>query len=318
MKFMFDSFLTWLLLGEAATLAYIAWVAKLADLTGLALILFPELAALAYGVFSRPQGAWARAPLMLVVTPTLTAIVGILIEQHAAYGLPSVLLSVASSFVIIRVLKSPIAPALSAGLLPLVLKEGSWWYPAATLVGTAMLVTCLIPYRRTLANRAQPSGEPTITPTQVPMYAWAGFYLVFLMASVGLVELTGLRFILFPPLVVISYEMFAHSHACPCARKPLILPVVCALSAAGGVIVHQAWGNGPLAAMLAVALALLICRLFRVYVPPAAAVSLLPFVMGPATFMLPVAVGAGTLLLGLSFLLYQSLYPPTSEEDGTR
>lgn len=316
MRFVFDSFLAWLLLGEAATLAYIAWVAKLADLTGLALILFPELAALAYGVFSRPQGAWAKAPLMLVATPTLTAIIGILIEQHTTYGLPAVLLSIASSFIIIRVLKSPIAPALSAGLLPLVLKDGSWWYPAATFLGTAMLVTCLIPYRRTLAD-GKPSGEPITIPAHAPTYAWAGFYLAFLVVSVGLVELTGLRFILFPPLVVISYEMFAHSQACPWARKPLILPVVCALAAAGGVIVHQAWGNGPLAAMLAVALALLICRLFRVYVPPAAAVSLLPFVMSPATFMLPVAVGAGTLLLGVSFLLYQSLYPPTSEDGGT-
>jgi len=33
-----------------------------------------ELAALAYGMFMRPGGAWGMAPLMVVVSPTLTAL----------------------------------------------------------------------------------------------------------------------------------------------------------------------------------------------------------------------------------------------------
>jgi hypothetical protein len=153
-------------------------------LTGVAYVLFPELAALSYDVFTRPKGTWAKAPLMLVVTPFLAAVAGILIEQHLSYGFTSVLLSIAIALLIIKTLNSPVAPAISAGLLPVVLGEGSWWYPVSILFGTASLVI-----------------------------------------SIWLAKVTGMRFILFPPLVVIGYEMFAHSEVCPGRTGRSFLPL---------------------------------------------------------------------------------------------
>jgi hypothetical protein len=67
-----------------ATAAYIAVIALIAQATGLDYVLFPELGALAQDVLQRPHGTWARAPVMLVLTPSLTAVVGTLLTQNLA------------------------------------------------------------------------------------------------------------------------------------------------------------------------------------------------------------------------------------------
>jgi hypothetical protein len=59
-----------------------------------------------------------------------------------------------------------------------------------------------------------------------------------------LAQWSGWRFLLFPPLAVIGFEMFAHSASCPWAGRPLTLPLACALSATGGVAMVGA-GSAP-------------------------------------------------------------------------
>jgi hypothetical protein len=57
-------------------------VALTAQTTGFMLLLFPELAALSHDIMTRPGGKWASQPLRLVVTPTLTAVVGIFFTRR--------------------------------------------------------------------------------------------------------------------------------------------------------------------------------------------------------------------------------------------
>ncbi len=96
----------------------ISWTA---DFSGYALVFFPELAALSYDVFRRPLGAWASAPWMLAVTPAATATIGLLVTRSLPFGYASVLITVVSCVALVMALRSPIAPAISAGLLPVVL-----------------------------------------------------------------------------------------------------------------------------------------------------------------------------------------------------
>ena len=120
-------------------LSYMAFIAWLATDTGWHTLLFPELGALAYDVFTRPAGTWAKAPIHMVLTPTITAILGIFIARYFPFGLMAVLLSVGSTAIILRLLQSPIAPAFSAGLLPLVLGWTTVWYPPSILFGLLCL-----------------------------------------------------------------------------------------------------------------------------------------------------------------------------------
>ena len=53
--------------------------------------------------------------------------------------------------------------------------------------------------------------------------AWLVALLVFVAVTGTAAQLTGLRFLLFPPLIVIAYEMFGHPESCPWAVRPLWL-----------------------------------------------------------------------------------------------
>src|ERR1700683_3858322 len=116
------------LAGELASLLYIALIAMIANVTGAFYVMFPELGALAHDVYTRPRGTWARNPLMIAITPVLTGLVGSLFTHWFVYGYLSVLLTVGVSIAIIEALKSPVAPAISAGLLPVVVDIRSWLY----------------------------------------------------------------------------------------------------------------------------------------------------------------------------------------------
>lgn len=299
------------LASEIAAAPYISGVALLAKTTGLALLLFPEMGALSYDILKRPYGTWARAPLMLALTPFLTAIVGTVLTRELAYGPVSVMLAIGSAMLIIRVLRSPIAPALAAGLLPLTLGETDWRYPLCVLASTGLLAAIAALRTRHLPPPHQPithddeiDDELEETPAH---YGWAPWFLAFLGLTLVAAQLTGWRFVLFPPLVVMGFEMFAHAEVCPWAKQPLRLPVAAVLTACAGLLAVHWLGTGVLAAGLSVLAGITILDVMKLHVPPAIAVALLPLVIDNAGWELPVAVGLGTALLTSSFLLWQWL-----------
>jgi len=309
--------------GELMAVVYIALIASIANVTGAFYVLFPELGALAHDVFTRPRGTWASAPVLLAITPVLTAVVGIVFTRALPYGLASVLLTVGGAIVLILLLKSPVAPAISAGLLPLVLGVKSWWYPPGILLGTVLLAALSLPWKKVSAAPIRPPEGTTVDVIDdfvqlvPPGYYWLLALLLFVALAVLAVQSTvhrfppqGLRFILFPPLVVIGFEMFGHTATCPWAKRPLLLPVACSLTAAGGLLFWTVLGNGTPGAACSMASGVLVLRVFDLHVPPALAVALLPFVMvSPTpTIAYPFSVGVGTLLMTLWFLAYQSLF----------
>src|SRR5258708_1902645 len=124
---------------ELIAIIYIALIAGIAHATGAFYVMFPELGARSHDVFTRPRGPWAGAPMLLAITPVLTGVIGIVLTRALPYGYLSVLLTVGGAVAVILALRSPIAPAISAGLLPLVLGVKSWWYPPAIALGTVIL-----------------------------------------------------------------------------------------------------------------------------------------------------------------------------------
>ena len=99
--------------------------------------------------------------------------------------------------------------------------------------------------------------------------------------------------------------MLCRTGDCPWARRPLLLPLVCFLSATGGMAALLLIGANPLAAAVSMGLGIAILKAFDLHVPPALAVALLPFVIGNPTLWYPVAVGVGTGILTGFFLLYR-------------
>ena len=293
---------------EAIALAYIGVIALIASVSGAFYVLFPELGALSHDVFTRPGGTWAKAPFLLTITPPLAGAIGIAVTNALPYGLISVLIVVCGAIALVIAMRSPIAPSISAGLLPLVLGVKSWWYPPAILFGTALLAVLSIAWRQYAAD--PPGKRPDDIDDAIERFPrnWRGLapLILFVAAATLAVEATGLRFILFPPLVVIGFEMFGHPEICPWAARPLFLPIACFLTAAGGLILLNLVGSNPLTAALAMAWGIVVLRVFDLHVPPALAVALLPMVMDHPTYAYPFSVATGTLLLTLCFLAWKA------------
>ncbi|MGC8517639.1 MAG: HPP family protein [Steroidobacteraceae bacterium] len=298
---------------EGVAVLYIGLIAAVAKASGHAYVLFPELAALGHDVLKRPMGAWARAPVLLVATPLLTAVIGTLLARHLPFGLLAVMLDVGFAVFAIALLKSPIAPAISAGLLPLVLGVRSWWYPPSLLIGTGLLAgiavlrTRFAPLSTAIPTRAdRVDDEVERAPAQL---SWLPVFVLFLAAAVLLSEVTGWRLVLFPPLVVIGFEAFAHAEVCPWAPRPLALMLACALTASAGLASMALLGAGALGAMCALLAGVIVLRVLDLHVPPALAVGLLPFVMPHPSLRYTAAVLLGTGLQTGVFLLWRRLCP---------
>lgn len=297
-------------IGELLTALYMGVIAWIAAITHIHYILFPELGALAHDIIKRPHGTWAKAPGMLVLTPLLTGLVGTILIRNMGSGILPILLATAAAILIISVLKSPIAPAISAGVLPISLDITSWNYPASLLVGLVLLALISLVWRRIVPPpQVRSAGDiaDDITEEAPHSYSWWPFFLVFLVGTAVLAEATGWRLILFPPLIVIGFEMFAHSNVCPWAKKPIRLPIACTLSALIGVALVTAFGDAPLAVMASTVSGILILRAFDLHVPPALAVGLLPFVIPAADYRFAASVGIGTLSLTMVFLVWRRL-----------
>ncbi|HKN02019.1 MAG TPA: hypothetical protein VJX23_15995 [Candidatus Binataceae bacterium] len=301
---------------ELLALAYIAIVAKVAVATGAFYILFPELAALSYDIFTRPRGSWASAPVLLVITPVLTAVLGTLVTRALPYDYFSVMLAVGGGLAIVLVLRSPIAPAISAGLLLLALGVRSLWYAPGIVFGTILLALLSSIWKKMSdepLQNATVAREHEATVPSAESY-WRLLPLVALvLAAVFVVKLTNLRFVLFPPLVVIGFEMSIHTRRCPWATRTLSLTVVCMLTAAGGLFCRRYLAVGAAGSVTSMAWGILILRVFDLHVPPALVVALLPQVIDSPTALYAVAVGIGTSLLSGSFVLYNRVLRPYFE-----
>ena len=312
-RFSFKTLFSGSILGDFATTSYIAIICSLAQITDFRLLLFPELGALANEILRKPRGLWANSPIMLMITPFLTGLVGTIITRHLPYGMMSILVSVSAGIIIIRLLGSPIAPAISAGLLPVTVGETSWWYPFSLLVGTGLLASLSVLQSRWNFLRLDSAAPEIMSPQQIPAaqsnMTWLPFFLSFLLIAAYVASQTQIRFFLFPPLIVIAYEMFAHASVCPWAQRPSVLPLACALTASAGVVIVSWLGTGPVAAALAIFYATVVLRGLDIHVPPAIAASLLPFVIPHPDYHYPLAVALGTSLLILIYSLWRIMSP---------
>jgi hypothetical protein len=295
-------------MAEALVVSYMGVVALAAHLTGIYLLLFPELAALSHDVMTRPQGKWASQPWRIVLTPTLTAIVGLFVTRHESYGAISVALVVTASLLIIKLLGSAIGPAISAGALPMVLNERSWMYPASIFMGLVGLVATLWIWRRYGPPSDTPSNDSTNDSRVIDAletYPHDRFWVVTLLTFVLLLgvpaQLTGLRFILFPPLIVMAYELFGHPEIPGWMARPALFPLVCVLTASLGLVACHLFRSSLVGVTLTMLGSIAILRAFKVHMPPALAVGLLPFVMAAPNFWYPTSVGIGTVALTVCF-----------------
>ena len=301
-------------LAELLAVVFMGTVALAAQTSGFMLLLFPELAALSHDIMTRPGGKWGSQPLRLVLTPTLTAVVGIFLTRHLAFGAFGITLIVAFSVVIITIMKSTIVAAISAGVLPMALSERSWRYPLAIFVDCMILVLLFLLWKHYVApadspHQSETNGSRVIDSLEAISHdrLWGLGLIAFVFVLGIAAQVTDLRFLLFPPLIVMAYELFGHPELPEWMRRPILFPLVCLLTASVGLLAHHFIHANFVAVMLTFLCSIGILRLFDLHMPPALAVGLLPFVIRVPDYRFPLSVLLGTVSLGLYFYGYKRL-----------
>jgi hypothetical protein len=280
-------------------------MSALGQASGLRLLLFPELGALTSVLFSDPGSRWARSPLLLVLTPALAAVAGIVVSRQLPYGPLPVALVVGAGLLLLGVLRSPVSPALSAGYLPLAMGIRDPTYPLAILLGIGSLVLVARVARPFLSGAGRSEGRDSGVALP-PLRLWLAPLVVFVAGALALGGLLGTHLVLYPPLLVIAWETLAHRQHCPWqGRHRALLLATTAAAVCGLALVRLPMPMPqPLAALVAGVLTALLLRRLRLTCPPAFAVALLPLVLPqpPLGFPLFVLVGGAWLVLVARFV----------------
>lgn len=275
-------------IGAISLIALITWLSYLFDLP---LLLFPEFGALSNVVITRPEHIWARSPFHLALVPALTGCIGVLVLQFFGNGVFPVLLVLSASLLLLNFLRSPILPALSSGLIPLVLGIPSWTYPLSVFLSCTILA--IIAYVRTRQLKISISKKPTF---QLLAGGWQynSYHLLvffgFIAGIARIADISHRSIILFPPLAVLGFEVLLHTGQHPWRRSPMTFVFIFFLCATGGYLAFRLCGHSVFGVAIAVSIAICIILWRNLYVPPAIAVSILPFVMSKVSPVFPLEI----------------------------
>lgn len=193
---------------------------------------------------------------------------------------------------------------MSAGLLPLVVGIKSWLYPPGMFLTLAVLAIISVLWRRShpTPGPRRPDVEDVLE-SSPRGYFWLILLVAFAAAMAEAARITGLRFIIFPPLVTIAFEMFGHHGTVPWAKRPFSLPATCFVTAVGSLLAFRLLGPGIAVAIASVIIGIVTLRSFDLHMPPAMAVGLLVAVIPSPNYKFPLAVLLGTsALTAVSFL----------------
>ena len=260
-------------------------------------ILFPEIAAIAAGAFCAPQLAWnvsLRKMLLLLIAGALTGAAIVLlpiafpVQMCLAYLIASLMLLYS---------RTGFAPMISAVVLPVMLQSRGMVYPvsAAVLSVTVVLLRVLLERRSMLKPAAyHPEEKPDAHALHDLAIRWMCGSAVILLAV-----LSGRNLLAVPPLLVAFTEFWKPS--AKAQQHPVkVSALIGACAGTGALLRYAAMQTGfpeYLAACVTITAVLVLMHKTGMYLPPAAALSVLAYLI-PASAVptYPLLVLCGTLL----------------------
>ncbi len=263
-------------------------------------LIFPEAAAIAFGVLALRLPGWSRSPLKLALVPPTFAAVGVVIANAGLSRPVGVILAISLAVLGLQLVASRLAPSVSAGVFPVVFDVRSWMFPL-TVLGLCGLLAVISGLERSRARSAdgytaEAKAAEGRLPAAVMTVVWAVAVLWVLVAwpVLGLAAAA-----VAPPMIVATIEQtLSDTSALAGLRHWAVLVFAAAEGALAMGHVPTAWGSG----LLAVAAVLLTFALAGGLYPPALAIALIPQVLGtavdPGKFVANIAVGAAVLFTG--------------------
>lgn len=273
-----------------------------AELSGEKEILFPEIAAIAAGALIAPKFAWKTSKLRLFVLICIGSVIGLLISMFVPFSV-SVKLCIAflAASLLFQFSGTTFAPVISSVVLPVMLGTNSAIYPIAAAVLTFLiLMERLLIEKPGIAEKSEFSPEPM--PDKNAIILLAARWLIGSIAIVLAVG-NGFGFAVAPPLLVAFTEFCRKDSAV--RKRPVsitLLIVGCALVGAVCRFVFTLLGwKMFIAAGVTMLIVCIIMNSVKLFVPPAAALSVLAFLIPEeAVVTYPLQIAAGTVFFVLA------------------
>lgn len=288
------------------TVLIAALMVALSELTGEQEILFPEIAAIAVGMLLAPKRSWQTNRIRILILISVSAVVGLFISvflQIPLWAKMSLAFIVAQG--ILTVSGTSFAPMISAAVLPVLLGTKSGVYLAAAVGLTALIL--LISYLLERLGLREPElFLPLPLPDQMTLRRVAlkcvlGSFCIFLAVSLNA------RFAVAPPMLVAFSEfMNPENRAKEHPARAVLLISLCALAGALCRVLFTVRLGLPLTVSAVIACAIMVSLLhrFELFLPPAAALTVLAMLIPADCLALyPIQVFAGiVVLMGISVL----------------
>ena len=272
-------------------------------------ILFPEIAAVAAGVLIVPRPAWNTSCLKMFALLAIGAVCGTLISCTP--------LPLASRFVLAFLIalgmllfsRTTFTPVVSAVVLPVMMQGASWVYPlSAALLAATAIGLHIIMEKRGLVPRMtyRPEQKPDLPALTDYAVCWA------LGSCVLLLAVKSKQHLLAAPPLLVAFTEFCKPGS-KAQEKPFPFAAMLTGCAAVGTFLRLAaiYTHCPefIAAGITITAVFLLMRKTGLYLPPAAALSILAYLLPVQDNSLlvlglyPVQVlGGSCLLLGLAML----------------
>ncbi|MGI6223109.1 MAG: hypothetical protein ACOYJG_05845 [Prevotella sp.] len=272
----------------ALSVFILALMAGIADCFEEKELIFPEVAALAVGLWIMPKRIWNVHSIEVPFIMTVSAVTGVLIVRYvAAPVFVQFTLAFCVAALFIMLFHIPLVPALAAMLLPVLLDTRTWSYPLSVA-----LMTTLVAYGAVLMGRfgLKPSLSP-VSPrsgiTSSSLWHWISSYLL-LLPLLFVATYFDFLFAIVPPLVIILIELRNPSNMFR-NRPVALLGAVVFISVIGTLsrLALLEWMQLPYVVALPVAYTLSLIYMFRskLMFPPLPALAVIPFIL-PDTYLL--------------------------------
>jgi hypothetical protein len=264
-------------------------------------ILFPEMAALALGLWVIDKKIWTVSRPMLVLLMTLCAVFGILVVQYSPFPLlVNIALSFSFTSLCLILTRTTLIPITSAAMLPVLLGTDSVVYPIA-VCGMSLLVVAgqwvleKMELRRPIAVNPK-KGRYKHSKRHF------GRLLFWLLLIAALPVYTGKLYYIVPPLVVMFIEFSSSSSGF--RNRPLQVYLVVVISAFIGTFfqhyLHNVLGWSELHTVLLLFLCLfLLFEIVKKPFAPACAIALVPMIIPQENILaypFEVAIGSAVFL----------------------
>lgn len=275
-------------------LAIIVAMVAMSQLLAIPQIIFPEAAALSVGAIYLAKDDWIESPWKLAILPPLASLIGVLSIRA---GLPnSISVPVLFCLIVIslRLLKSELFPTISAGVLPLIFRISTLYFPISVLI-ISLLITLISQLLKQSPNgsiQTLHQSVPSDRQLNTTAIVYSAIVLIWILFAWNFLPKVSIA----PPLFVSFYDWFSSNDQ---SHRRLLRRFTSIITAAtiGEVAIHLF--PRPLSALVAVAVTWAIITLLEDLHPPTLAISLLPLILpNLKAFTFVAGVGVTTICLG--------------------